>query len=735
MTQMTRLRAASLALLLFPFLVLLAVRPLDRRLGLTGTYYSHIDWSGAGYSRFDYQISTDALTSTFKYAANRPFAVSWRGMIAIDRPGLYRFEIVSDDGSTVDVDGTRLIDISGPHGPTAGRGEIQLERGLHPIHIDFYEAGGGWTIELFWARDGEPLTYIPSTALLHESIAMSEYTVLRWLARIATFAPLCWIAAAILLLMSFFNRREWFRAAVAELRWRPLLVLLIASGVLNALGVWWGFPEGWAPDEIGPGDILGGLPQFFSGGWYGKYPPFQFYLLSLLAMPFLAADVLRPSELSAQGVYETLFILNRLTSVVMATGTVAVCYACGRALKDRRAGLLAAAAMAVVLPFVYYAKVTNLDGPYLFWFAIAMLAYVHIILAGRPSSYYVFALAGMLSICTKDQAYGFFVLPTLHIVWLRYVHFSHSATVGQRVRRLLLDRVLLTTAAIAIAAFVVFDNLVFNFEGFVAHVHYITGGASTGYRMVPATFGGRMQLLSDMVRLTRWSLGWPLFLLAVAALVHTIFKRDRALWLLLPALSYYISFLNVVLYAYDRFLLGFCFVLVVILGCRLSEWTSGRTTMARAMKIGAALACAYAAVMVVSLDAMMIRDSRYAVRNWFRANVPHDALITLVGRPEYLPVLNGFIVHHMAANRIEEMSAFEFVVVNARFIRRYGPGTDAYALYDRIRRGDGYSLVLRVGPTLGWLPLARDPSFQSELEDPYTNLTKVDPPIEVYRRQ
>jgi hypothetical protein len=252
--------------------------------------------------------------------------------------------------------------------------------------------------------------------------------------------------------------------------------------------------------------------------------------------------------------------------------------------------------------------------------------------------------------------------------------------------------------------------------------------------MVPATLSGRVQLLRDSIRLTRWSFGWPLFALVVASLTHTIIKRDRALWLLLPAVSYYICFLNVVLYAYDRFLLGLCFLLVLILGCRLSEWTAGTGNRAKTVKVAAALAFAYAAVMAVSLDAMMIWDSRYAVRSWFRANVPHDALITLVGRPEYLPVLNGFGVHHMDADLIGDTTGFEFIVLNAKFMRRFGPGTDAYALYDRLRRGDGYSLVLREGPALAWLPLARDPAFQSGREDPYTNLTKVDPLIEVYRR-
>jgi hypothetical protein len=240
-------------------------------------------------------------------------------------------------------------------------------------------------------------------------------------------------------------------------------------------------------------------------------------------------------------------------------------------------------------------------------------------------------------------------------------------------------------------------------------------------------------LLRDVIGLMRWSFGWPLFLLVVASLVHTLLKRDRVTWLLLPMVSYYICFLNVVLYAYDRFLLGLCFLLAVILGCRLSEWTAGAGAAAKMVKVTGVVAFVYAVVMAVSLDAMMIWDSRYSVRRWFRANVPHDARVMLIGRPEYLPVLTGFGVYYMDASRITDTGGFQYIVVNARFMRRFRQGTGAATLYDQLRRGEDYALVLRERPALGWLPLARSAAFQSDREDPYTNITKVDPLIEVYR--
>src|SRR5258706_11960373 len=134
------------------------------------------------------------------------------------------------------------------------------------------------------------------------------------------------------------------------------------------------------------------MTEWFSGGWYSKYPMIHYYILSLVSMPFLIADLLRPSDPNAQGMFGTLFIVHRLVSVAMATGTIIASYFCGLRLSGRVAGLFAAMVAATVLPFVYYSKVVNLDVPYLFWFAVSMLAYIVIIQGGARAAYWVFAL-------------------------------------------------------------------------------------------------------------------------------------------------------------------------------------------------------------------------------------------------------------------------------------------------------------------------------------------------------
>ena len=67
------------------------------------------------------------------------------------------------------------------------------------------------------------------------------------------------------------------------------------------------------------------------------------------------------------------------------------------------------------------------------------------------------------------------------------------------------------------------------------------------------------QLLGVATMLLRFSMGWPAFLLCVSGLAWSLLRPQvehrRLWWMLLPAASYFATFLAVVGYAYDRFLL------------------------------------------------------------------------------------------------------------------------------------------------------------------------------------
>lgn len=83
------------------------------------------------------------------------FALRFRGLLNIDEAGVYEFELVSDDGSRLVIGGQVVVDHDGLHSARGKRGSIALAAGLHPLGLDYFQAGGGKALELRLRLSGE----------------------------------------------------------------------------------------------------------------------------------------------------------------------------------------------------------------------------------------------------------------------------------------------------------------------------------------------------------------------------------------------------------------------------------------------------------------------------------------------------------------------------------------------------------------------------------------------------
>ena len=156
-------------------------------------------------------------------------------------------------------------------------------------------------------------------------------------------------------------------------------------------------------------------------------------------------------------------------------------------------------------------------------------------------------------------------------------------------------------------------NLPLNWSGFLEHVRLITGPDSEGFQAYPVSPSGFLRMAGDAFVQLGHFMSWPLFAASVWAVAISISRSDgRVRHLLLPAVSYYVCFISVVMYHYDRFFLGIVVILALVAGWWLDRWTEPGV---RARPLRLALVCAalvYALARSVALDALMIRDSRYA---------------------------------------------------------------------------------------------------------------------------
>ena len=117
-----------------------------------------------------------------------------------------------------------------------------------------------------------------------------------------------------------------------------------------------------------------------------------------------------------------------------------------------------------------------------------MVFYLQLLETGRTRDYILFAAAATLSICTKDQAYGLYLLAPFVIVEQLW-RVKREAGAAARVAAALTDRRLVAAAITSGGLFVLCHNLLFNTDGFMAHLRFITGPGSEAYRVYPPTRG------------------------------------------------------------------------------------------------------------------------------------------------------------------------------------------------------------------------------------------------------
>jgi mono/diheme cytochrome c family protein len=77
------------------------------------------------------------------------YALLFEGYIRIEREAVYRFNVGSDDGSRLLIDGKLVVDNDGVHAPKWANGRQKLTKGVHKVRVEFFQGGGGAELEVF----------------------------------------------------------------------------------------------------------------------------------------------------------------------------------------------------------------------------------------------------------------------------------------------------------------------------------------------------------------------------------------------------------------------------------------------------------------------------------------------------------------------------------------------------------------------------------------------------------
>jgi len=699
--------------------------------GFTARYYAGGQTTRPTVSSIDDRVSTAVVRRSWPLV-DQPFDTRWDASFFASRSATYRFSLISDGSSTLYLDNRIAVDNGGPHGPRQVTEEIRLDRGVHPLRLEYAAPVNAFGVDLLWATGSvKPLTALTGRAVSPSSSAKSEL-----LTRTAVDLTRVAIVCAWTLVFAYLAAARVIAPAMSQLVRHHLpagipgsaLMLLAVVALLYTIGIAWGIPgQGWAPDELIPPDFFDALDRHFSNGWWSKYPPAHFYVCAIATAPLLLWRWLDPAAFGASLAPDVLWMTFRAITVAMGVGTVAMAYVCGTYVYEARAAWAAAAISALTLPAMFYAKTANLDVPYVFWFSIALASFIRLLIDDSPFDYIAFALAASLAICTKDQAYGLFVLPAAALGWRAFVRADRW-------------RHLLKGFALAALTFALCHNLLFNLEGFRSHVEYITGKGATPFRMFESTLAGQWQLLQATWLLARVSMGWPAFLLCLAGLAISVARHDarsrRLWWLLLPSVSYYLTFSAVVGFTYDRFLLPVFIALAFAGGLCVSELERLAPERRGLIRSGLAAVLVFTLAYAFVIDVAMMRDPRYDVERWMRENVEPGATIGRVGPIEHVPRIDQFytVLVTPTVDGIRT-TALDYIVVNADWVERFGPSRPEFQGYRELREGRlGYRQVFEARRPIRFAGMSLDRRFTPFGSIGYSTLTKLNPPTVVFRR-
>jgi hypothetical protein len=713
-----------------------------------GLRVSVYDGTGPGASLLeqgvDRSVFTGAVDQRVKLGRGRPFAVEWQGFLAVDDAGPQCFWTLSDDGSWLWIDDTLVVDNGGVHAPARVKGCVDLARGLHAIRIRFTEEGGTSTLDILWRQPSGrwvPFSREPDE-LVQQRLGWSAYRAVRLRAGLLKGIFVLWTVALASLVVWALARLVW-RVAVRGLpprapsRLAGVLALLVPLAVW---GIWWGLPAyiHWAPDELAPHKILPALERVFSNGWYDFYPPLQYMLLSVPAIPLQIGwgPDLPPGD--PEFGRTVLHVVSRLVTVAMTAGLVTVLFRLGVETIGRRGAVFACLFFIFSPTVVYYAKMSNVDMSYVFWVGLSLLFYGRAVLDNRLEDYLGLAATAAAAVCTKDQAYAFYALVPFALIVSNAVHRRRA---GGRLTPIavMLDRKFVLAALLAAVLFALFHNLPFNLEGFRAHLAQLD--ENTYRAAVDPTIAGTVRLFGLNLRVLAWMAGWPALVLTAIGLALVLRDARRHLLLLVllvPVVSYAIFFLGVVRYSFDRFLLGVWVVLVLFAGkgaVALVE-AGGRTRVWGRAAIAGALI--WSALYGASVNAALTRDARYRVEQYLREEAEKLPMVGYFGLAEYLPRRQS------ASWRLMDptLSAVcaerpEYVVYNNLWMTtRIAAQDEGRALAAALSDGGlGYRAVLRhTAPLPFWAVMRWWGLVPEGRESPRTFFSKVNATIVVLER-
>lgn len=135
--------------------------------GLRATIYPTAEFRGAPIA--ERIVNGFALDEAWKsmHVPLAPRSIEYLGSLCLETTGAYGFDIESDDGAWLWLDGHSLIADGRSHPTLKHSARFELSKGCHRLRARYFDVGGGSNFRMRWQPPGGALSEIPSSALRH----------------------------------------------------------------------------------------------------------------------------------------------------------------------------------------------------------------------------------------------------------------------------------------------------------------------------------------------------------------------------------------------------------------------------------------------------------------------------------------------------------------------------------------------------------------------------------------
>ena len=150
--------------------------PVGETPGMSCSYYALTDGSALPNWSTLTPYQQEIVTPIYFPSTDGNFAGSGRadfvgavydGWLKVPASGIWTLSISSDDGSRLSIGTEVVIENDGLHGMLTKSAQLAFTAGMYPIHLEFFENGGGAGLTFAWSGPGVSSQIIPSEFLWH----------------------------------------------------------------------------------------------------------------------------------------------------------------------------------------------------------------------------------------------------------------------------------------------------------------------------------------------------------------------------------------------------------------------------------------------------------------------------------------------------------------------------------------------------------------------------------------